>query len=304
MNKLTVVLLGASGQLGQTVQSLWPSLTSGTGAAVNLVPLSRAELDISDESALQRGITPLEPDWIVNAAAYTAVDRAESEPGQARAANDTGADNIARLASRLDCRMLQVSTDYVFSGNACKPYQPQDPTAPLGVYGASKLAGEKAVLDNLGHRAVIVRTGWLYSPYGTNFLLTMLRLMAQRDQLTVVDDQVGTPTSSHSLAQLLLHIVQQDIAGGIYHWSDAGVASWFDFAVAIQEEALAMGLLGRAIPVLPIPGSRYPTAAKRPHYSVLDKSATEAVVQLAPRHWRIRLREVLQELKSRGMTTT
>lgn len=301
MSDINVVLLGAGGQLGRTVQMLWPRSGNAGDAPVNLYAFSHAELDINDETALEQQITPLQPHWIVNAAAYTAVDKAEDEPIRATAVNDEGADNIARLASRLDCRLLHISTDYVFSGNACQPYRPLDPTSPLGVYGASKLAGERAVQDNLGHQAIIVRTGWLYSPYRSNFLLTMLRLMGERAQLTVVDDQVGTPTASHSLAEVLLAMVRQDTCGGIYHWSDAGLASWYDFAVAIQEEALLLGLLDKAITLRPIPSSEYPTTARRPHYSVLDKSATVAAVNLATVHWRERLRQVLQQIKQDGV---
>ncbi|MFM1895180.1 MAG: hypothetical protein RLZZ385_254 [Pseudomonadota bacterium] len=296
--EINIVLLGANGQLGRTIQMRWPQANPET--PVNIFAFSHTDLDISDEVVLEQQITPLKPRWIINAAAYTAVDKAEEEPIRATAVNDEGADNIARLASRLDCRLLHISTDYVFRGNACQPYRPEDPPSPLSVYGASKLAGERAVQDNLGHQAIILRTGWLYSPYRSNFLLTMLKLMGDRAQLTVVDDQVGTPTASHSLADLLMAMVQQDSAGGIYHWSDAGVASWYDFAVAIQEEALALGLLTKAIPLRPIPGREYPTAARRPHYSVLDKSATVAAVKLEPVHWRVRLREVLGEIQVNG----
>ena len=195
-------------------------------------------------------------------------------------------------------RLLHVSTDFVFDGRRSTPYPTDADTAPLGVYGASKLAGERAVLDS-GADAAIVRTGWVYAPWGANFMLTMLRLHGERSELGVVADQVGTPTSALSLAAALWAMVARPQLAGVFHWSDAGVCSWYDFAVAIGEEAEAAGLLERAARVLPIATEDYPTPARRPAFSVLDKRATLSALELDPVHWRQQLRRALAVLKER-----
>lgn len=262
----------------------------------------RKSLDIADPRAVTSVLGELRPDWIVNCAAYTQVDRAESEQDQAYRTNGQGTENIARWAAAAGARLLQVSTDFVFNGNQANPYRPDARPDPLSVYGASKLQGELAAGRILPGRAVILRTGWVYAASGHNFLLTILRLLQERQELRVVADQVGTPTATVSLAQIIGRIVHSE-AAGTFHWSDAGVASWYDFAVAIQEEALALGLLEREIPVHAISTAEYPTAARRPAYSVLDKSATCAAFQCEPHHWRKQLRLVMCELKADQYTT-
>jgi dTDP-4-dehydrorhamnose reductase len=192
--------------------------------------------------------------------------------------------------------MIHVSTDFVFDGNASSPYKVDAPTAPLSVYGATKLAGEQATLAALGDRAVILRTAWVYSATGNNFVRTMLRLMA-RGNVRVVADQVGTPTSAASLAEAIWSIAAAE-AGGVFHWTDAGVASWYDFAVAIAEEGVRAGLLTNPVEVTPIVTSDYPTPARRPPYSVLDKSAAVQRFGLRQIHWKRRLRTVIEELCS------
>lgn len=280
-----ILLVGADGQLGRSLQSCVPD-------GVQLVALSRGKLDITDGSAVRACVRQHAPQWLVNAAAYTAVDRAEEEPELAMSANATGPENLARACAEAGVGLLQVSTDFVFDGERSSPYPPDAPTAPLGVYGSSKLAGELAVREALPG-AVILRTGWVYSRFGGNFVKTMLRLMAERDQLTVVDDQVGTPTWAQGLAEAVWTAVTRNISGGIYHWSDAGVCSWYDFAVAIAEEGRTLGLLPGAAEVRPIPARDYPTPARRPAYSVLDKRSTWAALGLAPVHWRQQLRRML-----------
>jgi dTDP-4-dehydrorhamnose reductase len=230
---------------------------------------------------------------VVNAAGYTAVDRAEAEPDAAHAVNEEGARHLAEAAAEVGARMLHFSTDYVFDGKQARPYAPGDRPNPLNAYGVSKLAGERAVLGTLGDRAVIVRTAWVYAATGRNFLRTMLRLLNEREQVTVVSDQIGTPTSAASVALATWAIAGRPGVHGIAHWTDGGVASWYDFAVAIREESLAMGLLRRAATILPIATAEYPTPACRPHYSVLDCSATQSALGMAPDHWRAELRRIL-----------
>ena len=258
--------------------------------------LSRAQLDIGDQDQVTALLQKEQPDVVINAAAYTAVDRAESEPELAARINAAGPGNLARACAQGGARLIHVSTDFVFDGSSSRPYRPLDATAPLGEYGRSKLAGEQQVQDALP-AALIVRTGWVYSAFGSNFVKTMLRLMAERDQLAVVADQVGTPTWASGLAQALWRAAQRPDLSGIYHWSDAGVCSWYDFAVAIAEEGRRCGLLNAEPHLRPIPGSDYPTPARRPSFSVLDKDDTWRDFEMEGVHWRVQLRAMLQELK-------
>ena len=283
-----ILVTGANGQLGHELVAHAPEC--------ELLALGRDALDLTDANALVERVAALAPDVVINAAAYTAVDRAESEPELAQRVNAEGAANLARACASFGTRMLHVSTDFVFDGRASTPYQPGADTAPLGVYGSSKLAGEKGVREALPG-AFILRTGWVYSRFGANFVKTMLRLMGERDSLSVVCDQVGTPTWAAGLARSLWAAVARPQLQGTYHWSDAGVCSWYDFAVAINEEALACGLLQDATAIRPIPASDYPTPAQRPAYSVLDKTATWRALDLQGEHWRVQLRHMLKELK-------
>ena len=284
-----VLITGADGQLGHELQRAAPSTLSATA-------LSRSGLDITDAGAIADCLARYRPVALVNAAAYTAVDRAESEEAQANAVNATGPGLLAAACRERGVRLIHVSTDFVFDGSACHPYAPDAPPAPLGAYGRSKLAGERAVLDAL-EDALIVRTGWVYSAHGTNFVRTMLRLMAERDELAVVADQVGTPTWAAGLAQALWRAVSLPALRGIYHWSDAGVCSWYDFAVAIEEEGRSLGLLDRRTAVRPIAAVDYPTPARRPAFSVLDKQSSWRDLALTQVHWREQLRRMLAELK-------
>lgn len=265
-------------------------------AAVECLAVRRGELDISDAASVKAMINRVQPDLVINAAAYTAVDKAESEPELALQINGHGAGFIAAACAESGARLMHISTDFVFDGNSARPYEPESPTAPLGEYGRSKLAGEQAVAAALP-AALILRTAWVYSAFGANFVKTMLRLMADRDELAVVSDQVGTPTWAQGLANALWLAVDKPDLQGMFHWTDAGVCSWYDFAVAIAEEGHAMGLLSRAPRVRPIPGSAYPTPAARPAYSVLDKDSTWAALDTSGEHWRVQLRKMLQELK-------
>lgn len=285
----TVLVTGADGQLGRELQQSAPP-------GVALTAWSRRDLDIADAAAVERRLVELSPRWVINAAAYTAVDRAEEEPALAHAVNAEGPGHLATSCASLGAQLLHVSTDFVFAGDSGTPYPPDAPTSPLGAYGRSKLAGEQAVRAVLPG-ALILRTGWVYSRHGGNFVKTMLGLMAQRDKLRVVDDQVGTPTWARGLAGAIWVAVSGSVPGGIYHWSDAGVCSWYDLAVAIAEEGLSLGLLSHSVAVEPIPCRDYPTPARRPAYSVLDKTTTWAALGLAPIHWREQLRRMLLDFK-------
>lgn len=292
MKPITVLLTGAGGQLGRELQLAAP-------AGLTLVSLGRGALDISQPAEVRRVFDEVRPAWVLNAAAYTAVDRAETEEALALRINAEGAGHLAAACLTRGAGLVHVSTDFVFDGESGRPYAPDATPAPLGAYGRSKLEGERAVLA--AHPgALIVRTGWVYSRFGSNFVKTMLRLMAERDSLSVVCDHVGTPTWARGLAEALWAAVDRPRLQGIYHWSDAGVCSWYDFAVAIAEEALAVGLLPRTPEVRPISASDYPTAASRPAYSVLNKQQSWRDLAVAPIHWRVQLRAMLQDLKEHG----
>jgi dTDP-4-dehydrorhamnose reductase len=283
------LLVGGSGQLGRELQRCTPADTE-------LLALGSQELDLRNSELVAARVNTFQPQVIINAAAYTAVDRAESESDAAFAVNGQGAENLANAARTVGAYCLQVSTDFVFDGTQSRPYLPTDRTNPLGVYGASKLAGEQLALAAYPGGVAIIRTAWLYAAFGNNFVTTMLRLMGERECLGVVADQVGTPTWACGLAGSLWQMCRVQ-PKGIYHWTDAGVASWYDFAVAIQEEGLACGLLAREIPIQPINTVNYPTPATRPAYSVLDKTETWAALGMTPPHWRVALRRMLLEYK-------
>jgi len=283
-----VLIAGAAGQVGR-------ALVDSAPTPIEVVKCSHQNLDVADERAVLSCIRLHAPDVIVNAAAYTAVDRAESEPELARRVNSDGPRYLALAAREVGARLVHVSTDFVFDGASSIPYPPEAPTNPLNVYGVTKRAGEEAVLEVLPGRSVVLRTSWLYAAEGSNFVRTMLRLMCAHGAVRVVADQVGTPTAARSVAQAIWKITERPSVTGIHHWSDAGVASWYDFAVAIADIAELRGLLASAITVTPISTEEYPTPARRPRYSVLDKRSL-AVLGIAPVHWRRQLQSVLGEL--------
>jgi dTDP-4-dehydrorhamnose reductase len=284
---MKVLITGARGQVGKATIALAP-------AEAHVDAVGHEQLDIGDAAAVDRYLDESRPELIINAAAYTAVDRAESEPEAAARVNEQGPANLARAAARVGSRLIHISTDFVFDGESSIPYRPQDPPNPLSVYGASKLAGEQAVRA-FDTRAVILRTAWVYEAQGKNFLLTMLRLMRERGSVRVVADQIGSPTAARSIAEALWTFAAKPEVQGIFHWTDWGVASWYDFAVAIAEEwAQIAG--GAVAEVIPIGTQDYPTPARRPRFSVLDKSATCAALGLSPRHWRQNLRQVMGDI--------
>ncbi len=285
---MRVLVAGAGGQLGFELQRSRP-------LGVELLALSSGELDLTQAGALRRRVAEERPAVVINAAAYTAVDRAEAERERAFAVNGQGAANLAVAAREAGARLIHISTDFVFDGEKSSPYLPDDRPHPLGVYGASKLAGEERVREILGPATAIVRTAWVYSVHGHNFVKTMLRLLGEREAVSVIADQVGTPTWARHLAQALWRMAERELTG-VHHFTDAGVASWYDFAVAIQEESLARGLLAREARIRPIASGQYPLPARRPPYSVLDKTSLWQAMDWEPGHWRAALRAMLREL--------
>jgi len=288
---MRALILGAGGQVGRALIAVAPAGATAIAAA-------RADCDVGDERALEQAIAAARPDLVFNAAAFTNVDGAESEPDEAHRLNAVAPGTIAALARAHGARTVHLSTDFLFGGTGSTPWRPDDATAPGSVYARTKLEGEQRVAA-ADPAALIVRTAWVYAAGGRNFVATMLRLMGERDSISVVDDQLGTPTWARSLAGALWALAGAG-AGGIHHFTDAGTASWYDFAVAVAEEGSAAGLLSRPARVVPIRTVDYPTPAARPPYSVLDKSATWALLGGPAPHWRVNLRAALKDWSGHG----
>jgi dTDP-4-dehydrorhamnose reductase len=284
-----VLVTGAGGQLGRSLLATAP-------ASMALLTTSHEELDIADADAVQAYVHKHSPELIMNAAAHTAVDRAETEPQLAQRVNSDGPRHLAAAARESGARLIHISTDFVFDGAASSPYRPDAATNPLSAYGRTKLGGEAAIREVLPENSLIVRTAWVYAAQGNNFVRTMLRVMKANGSVRVVSDQVGTPTAARGLAETLWKVAQEPGIRGIHHWTDAGVASWYDFAVAIAEEGAQLGLVPDDVSVTPIATSDYPTPARRPPYSVLDKTSLLSI-GFTPLHWRKRLRGVLEEMR-------
>jgi dTDP-4-dehydrorhamnose reductase len=285
-----VLITGASGQVGR-------ALVASRAAEIELVALTRSELDVGDSTAVRDAVGTFRPDLIMNAAAYTAVDAAESDQDRAYAVNAQGPRNLADSARLIGaCRLLHISTDYVFDGRATEPYRPHDATNPLSTYGRTKLQGEQLVLERLPQRSAVIRTAWVYASQGKNFVLTMLRLMRERGAVSVVSDQVGSPTSARSVANVLWRLAALADQNGIFHWTDAGIVSRYDFARAIAEDAASLGLLSALPQVAPVTTVDGTTLAPRPKYSALDLRASIQQLGLAPIPWRTSLQATLSEL--------
>jgi dTDP-4-dehydrorhamnose reductase len=288
---MKTVIVGAAGQLGR-------ALFRNVPAGVDAVGLDRSELDITRQGAVAEAVRLHQPAVVINASAHTAVDLAESEPQKAYAINADAVASLAGACASQRIRFVHVSTDFVFDGSSGRPYRPDDATNPLGVYGASKLAGEHKIAAYTGLDWSVVRTARVYASGGCNFVLTMLRLFNEHPVVRVVADQIGSPTSALSLSECVWRAATSGQLQGIAHFTDAGVASWYDFAVAIYEEASQLGLVAKSVDVQPIQTKDYPTPARRPSYSVLDVTATTAALGLTPVHWRTNLRQVLRELRA------
>lgn len=286
---MRILLTGAKGQLGH-------ELRRSTPPTHELIGCDLSELDVTDQGSVARKVEELKPDLVINAAAYTAVDRAEQERDLAFRVNADGARNVSRAAASHGARVVHISTDFVFDGQQSRPYRPLDTPNPQSAYGASKRRGEEYVTEATGGTALILRTAWLYSRFGNNFVTAMLTRMRNGQTLKVVADQVGTPSWSKGLAEAIWKAAEISPLQGLWHWTDAGVASWYDFAVAIQEEALSRGLLSQPVQIHPVDTRDYPTPARRPSYSVLDKTETWARLAIQPVHWRVALGSMLTEL--------
>jgi dTDP-4-dehydrorhamnose reductase len=254
---------------------------------------NRATCDVTDDAALRRVMEEVDPHVVINAAAYTAVDAAEDAADTADAVNANAPAMLGALCGQRGLRLVHISTDFVFDGRAHRPYAPGANPSPLGVYGTSKWRGELAVLASSASHAV-VRTSWVYGPGGRNFVLTMLRMMREQGRVRVVNDQIGSPTSTRGLAEICWLLALNGDAGGVFHWSDAGAISWYDFACGIHDEALALGLLSAPATIEPISTEAFPTKVQRPAYSVLDCSDTCSTLNVAQEPWRDALRDMLR----------
>ncbi len=286
---MKILVTGSDGQLGREIRNAL-ALRS---PEVEAVFATRAMLDLTDREAVECYLRGEDFTHIINCAAYTAVEKAEEEKLQCAAVNVDAVANLARMAAELDMKMLHVSTDYIFDGTSNRPYKETDKVNPLSVYGSTKRKGE-TVLLGLAPGSIIIRTGWLYSPYGHNFVRTMLRLAKERQQLNVVCDQIGTPTCAEDLAAVILDIVlAPQWVEGIYNYSNEGVASWYDFAVAV----FALAGIGN-VKVNPVPSGDYPSAVNRPMYSVLDKSKIKATFELSIPYWRDSLARTVDRILS------
>ena len=285
---MNVLVLGANGQLG------WELQRTSIGS-IGLTAIDYPEVDLLDYDSIHKCINSAQPDILINAAAYTAVDKAEQDEGTADRLNHGAVRQISEICSSKGIHLVHISTDFIFNGMTHKPYQPQDTPDPISVYGATKLKGEQAVREVLGPNATIIRTAWLYSAHGINFVKSMLTLMDTKPELNIIDEQVGTPTWANGLAHAIWGTIEKKVTG-THHFTDAGAASWYDFAIAIQEEALGLNLIQKEIPINPIPASQYPTPARRPFYSILDKTSLWKALDIKPIHWRKQLRSMLREL--------
>lgn len=281
---MRVLITGAGGQLGR-------ALVAAAPAAATVRACTHGELDIADEAAVAAAFAAFAPQLVINAAAFTRVDDAERAAAQAARANAAGPAVLAAACRNSSSWLTHVSSDFVFDGRQGHPYEPAARPAPLSVYGRTKLEGEIAAMRELPERCTVVRASWLYSA-GGGFAGRMLALMRSRPELRVVSDQVGAPTHAAGLAAVLWALSERR-AAGLWHWCDSGVASWYDFAVAIGEEALKLRLLTTVPPIAPIGSADYPTPAARPAYSVLDKRATERLLAVSAPHWRSALRATL-----------
>jgi dTDP-4-dehydrorhamnose reductase len=286
-NKLNILVTGANGQLGNECRTLAASRTDA-----NFIFTDIAELSITDEAAINDIFSNNNFDYCINAAAYTAVDAAEQDVEMSRAINATAVGYLATACHKYNCKLIHISTDYVFDGENENGYKEEDATAPINVYGVTKLEGEQFAFEN-NAQTIVIRTSWVYSFHGKNFVKTMMRLMQEKSEISVVNDQIGKPTYAADLADAIFNIIfsSSTFIPGIYNYSNQGVISWYDFATAIKE------IGGYACKVNPIPSSAYPVPAKRPHYSILLTDKIETTYNIQIPHWKVSLEKCMQLLK-------
>lgn len=282
---MKIVITGSNGQLGSELQDLLKD-----HADKELYFLDRKQLPLDQTRIIQDILAMYQPDLIIHAAAYTAVDKAESEPALADAINHLASEEIAQYCRLHDVKLIAISTDYVFDGNSDKALTEEATVDPINTYGLTKLKGEQAILK-WHAESIVIRTSWVYSTYGNNFVKTMIRLMSERDEIGVINDQIGSPTYAKDLARAIVDIIEgEDWVGGIYHYSNEGEISWYDFAAAIKE------IKGLDCKINPIPTTQYPTPAKRPKYSLLDKSKIKRTFKVEVPHWKESLQGMLGKL--------
>ena len=287
-NKPIILVTGSNGQLGNELQQLAPGFTY-----YDFLFATKDDLNIADEAAIENYFSAHSINFCINCAAYTAVDKAESEPEQAFLMNAIAVATLAKVCEKNNTQLIHISTDYVFDGTANEPYKEKDKTNPVSVYGKSKLQGEILAIQNCPS-TIIIRTAWLYSSFKNNFVKTMLRLMKEKESINVVSDQLGCPTYAADLAAAIMHIItlnQSNKNTGIYHYSNAGITNWYEFALTIKK------LTDSNCIVNPIPTSQYPTAAKRPAYSVLDTTKIKETFALMIPNWGESLQKCLEKLK-------
>lgn len=292
---MNVLITGAQGQVGKELSLI------ATEKGFNVIAAGRTDLDITQLENVENYINKTQPDIVINAAAHTAVDKAEDEQDLAFSINRDGAKNIALICTKHNIPLLHISTDYVFDGTQSDPYQENDDVSPLGVYGTSKWQGEEAIRQNLTQH-IILRVAWVFGAQGNNFVKTMLRLGQDRDELNVVADQFGGPSPAKNIAQTLMALVEQYrnnklLDWGTYHYCGSEKTTWYDFAVEIFDQAFELGILNKKIKVNPITTAEYPTPAKRPSNSMLDCSKLKNTFGIEMPEWKEALKQVLIELK-------
>ena len=287
---MNVLITGGGGQLGYCLQRRAPD-------SVTILAPSSSELDLSSPKKMQQWLADTKVDAVINAAAYTAVDQAESEPLLAELVNAEAVKVLASFCNEKGIPLLQVSTDFVFDGKQNHPYTPTDSTNPQNIYGKTKRLGEEYALQ-FASQSYVVRTGWIYCEHGQNFVKTMLRFASEREQLGIVADQIGTPTYADNLALMLWSLLDYMPEQRVFHFSDAGVASWYDLAQATFSLGLELGLISSEPELTPISTRDYPLPALRPVYSVLDESGTGRILNIPSEHWRVALARMLSRLDS------
>jgi len=293
---MKVLLTGSTGQLGKSIIKM-------KSKYVDLITTNREQLDLSNKLSCEDFILTEKPDWVINCAAFTAVDQAEKDIDLSREINSFAPEAFANSLNKINGKLLHISTDFVFDGEQNFPYKTNQKTNPINQYGYSKALGEDLIMKKTKGKktSIILRTSWVISPYGKNFILTMLKLHEQRESINVVCDQIGAPTSAKHLAKVCWKIINfKEIKKlpQILHWSDSGVASWYDIAVAVGDIGLELGLIQKKANVYPIKTIDYPTPARRPKYSLLDTFETSNFLKMDPNHWRLNLIEILKEYKN------
>jgi dTDP-4-dehydrorhamnose reductase len=290
---MKILLTGSKGQLGREVE------IKGLNAGWDIISMDLPEINIADINNLTRIFSEIKPSIVINAAAYTAVDLAETQKNTCYAVNLKGPANLAQLCSQYNSRLIHISTDYVFNGKGNRPYQEDDPVSPVNVYGYSKAEGEKAVLFGSGDH-IVIRTSWLYGRYGKNFVKTMLRMGREKKSIRVVNDQYGCPTCAYDLAEAIIVIAQRLIEkrsnySGLYHFCGNSIITWYEFAVSIFQFAGELGISDIPV-VIPIPTSQFPTAAKRPLYTALDCSKIKKVFEIDVKPWQKSLKKTIHQI--------